>query len=148
MDPLAAASLHGWANLTSSSGSACTLDGVPTVTLRSHGIPVRVDYARFGTSKAAEVGLPPHGTANFRIDWGAPYCPGQHGAFPWPPDQGPFGLIMVVEHVRLDVAVHSTVSPGCVSEEAHANVTSSSVVTSPIEPGASSPGRRRLSPRR
>jgi hypothetical protein len=82
MDPLAAASLHGWVNLTNISASPCTLDGVPAVTLMSHGVPAHVDYAQFGTSKAAEAGVPTHGTANFRIDWGAPYCPGQRGPYP------------------------------------------------------------------
>lgn len=140
MDPLAAASLHGWVNLTNVSASPCTLDGVPAVTLRSHGVPVQVDYARFGTDKAATIGLPSHGSANFRIDWGAPSCPGQHGPYPGPPDKGPFSLRATVDGLTLDVAVHSTVSPGCVLEDTHPNVTTSSVVTSPIGPGAVTPG--------
>lgn len=140
MDPLAAASLHGWVNLTNISASPCTLDGVPAVTLMSHGVPVQVDDARFGTSQAAEVGLPAHGTANFRIDWGAPYCPGQSGPYPGPPDRGPFSLRAVVDGLTLDIAVHSTASPGCTLEDTHPNVTTSSVVTSPIGPGAVTPG--------
>jgi len=140
MDLLAAASLHGWVNVTNISARACTLGGGPVVTLRSHGVPVHVDYARFGTAKAVRVGLPAHGTANFRIDWGAPYCPGLRGPFPGPPDKGPFSLRATVDGVAMNIAVHSTASPGCVLEGTHPNVTTSSVVTSPIEPGAVTPG--------
>jgi Protein of unknown function (DUF4232) len=140
MDPLAAASLHGWVNLANISASPCTLDGVPAVTLMSHGVPAHVDYARFGTSKAVKVGLPAHGTANFRIDWGAPYCPGQRGLYPGPPARGPFSLRAAVDGLTLDITVHSTASPGCVLEDTHPNVTTSSVVTSPIGPGAVTPG--------
>jgi hypothetical protein len=107
MDPLAAASLHGWVNLMNISGTPCTLEGAPAVTLLSNGVPVHVDYARFGISKAVKAGLPAHGAANFRID-----C----------------------------IAVRSTASPGCVLEDADPNVTTSSVVTSPIGPGAVTPG--------
>lgn len=140
MDPLAAASLHGWVNLTNVSARPCTLAGVPAVTLLSHGRPVHVDYARFSTSEVTKVGLPPHGTANFRIDWGAPYCPNQRGALPGPPDRGPFSLRARIDGLTLDIAVRSTASPGCLFEDTHPNVTTSSVVTSPIGPGAVTPG--------
>jgi hypothetical protein len=82
MDPVAAPSLHGWVNLTNTSGRPSTLDGVPVVTLLSSGISVPVDYARFGTTKTAKVGLPAHGAASFRIDWGAPFCSQQGGLNP------------------------------------------------------------------
>jgi hypothetical protein len=140
MDPLAAASLHGWVNLTNVTARPCTLSGVPAVRFLSRGIPVPVDYGRFGTSQAATVGLPPHGKANFRIDWGAPYCPGRQGPYPGPPDRGPFSLRATVDGLTLDIAVHSTASPGCVLEDTQPDVTTSSVVTSPIEPGAVTPG--------
>jgi hypothetical protein len=142
MDPVAAASLHGWVNLTNISASPCTLRGVPVVTLLSKGVPVDVDYARFGTGKAVTVGLPPHGTANFRIDWGAPYCPGTTDLRdPGPPDRGPFSMRARIDGLTLDVTVRGTASPGCTSEAMDPNVTSnSSVVTSPIGPGAVTPG--------
>ena len=117
MDPLTASSLHGWVNLTNISGGPCTLSGVPAVRLLSHGIPVRVDYGRFGTSQSAKVGLPAHGSANFRIDWSAPYCPGGQGPYPGPPDRGPFSLRATVDGLTLDIAVHSTASPGCIPED-------------------------------
>jgi Protein of unknown function (DUF4232) len=140
MDPLAAASLHGWVNLTNVSGRPCTLDGVPAVTLLSRGAPVRVSYARFGTGEAVKVGLPAHGAANFRIDWGAPYCPDGPGPFPGPPDQGPFSLRAVIDGLTLDIAVHSTASPACDLTETEPDATTSSVVTSPVSPGAVAPG--------
>jgi hypothetical protein len=141
MDPLTAASLHGWVNLTNISSRPCTLDGVPAVTLMSHGIPVNVSYGQFGTNAAAKVGLPPHGTANFRIDWGAPYCPGKRGPFPGPPDRGPFSLRVTVDGLTLHVAIKSTATPGCLSEDTDPNATTSSVATSPIKPGAVIPGQ-------
>jgi hypothetical protein len=140
MDPLAAASLHGWVNLRNISGTPCTLEGVPTVTLLSRGVPVHVDYGRFGLSEVAKVGLPAHGAANFRIDWGAPYCPGRRGPFPGPPDKGPFSLRAAVDGLHLDIAVHSTASPGCVLVDTEPDATTSSVVTSPIGPGAAPSG--------
>jgi Domain of unknown function (DUF4232) len=139
MDPLAAASLHGWVNLTNVSGKPCTLNGVPAVTLLSNGVPVQVSYARFGTDKAVTVGLPAHGAANFRIDWGAPYCPGGAGIVPGPPDPGPFSLRAVIDGVTLDIAVHSTASPACDLTQEEPGVTSS-VVTSPMSPGSVTPG--------
>jgi uncharacterized protein DUF4232 len=139
MDPLAAASLHGWVNLTNISAGRCTLDGVPAVTLMSRGRPANVSYARFGTNVAARVGLPPHGAANFRIDWGAPYCSGRSGPFPGPPDRGPFSLRATVDGLTLDIADRSTASPGC-PDDIGAEPTTSSVVTSPIGPGAVQPG--------
>ena len=84
MAPLAAASLHGWVNLTNISSMACTLEGVPAVSLTSHGIPVNVSYGQSSSNGAAKVGLPPHGTANFPITWSAPYCPGENGPIPGP----------------------------------------------------------------
>jgi len=104
MDRLAAASLHGWVNLTNTSGRPCTLTGVPVVTLFSRGVPVRVSYARFGTDQAVIVGLPAHGAANFRIDWGAPYCPEAGGPFPGPADPGPFSLRAELDGLTLDIA--------------------------------------------
>jgi hypothetical protein len=128
MDPLAAASLHGWVNLTNTSARACTLDGVPIVKLLSRGVPVPVDYGRFGTGQAVKVGLPAHGAANFRIDWGAPFCPEST-------DSGPYSLRAAVDGLTLDIAVDSTDSPDCMDQETNPNVTSS-VLTSPIGPGA------------
>jgi uncharacterized protein DUF4232 len=139
MDPLAAASLHGWVNLSNVSGKPCTLNGVPAVTLLSNGVPVQVSYARFGTDKAVNVGLPAHGAANFRIDWGAPYCPGGTGLVPAPPDPGPFSLRAVIDGVTLDIAVHSTASPACDLTQEEPGMTSS-VVTSPVSPGSVTPG--------
>jgi Domain of unknown function (DUF4232) len=139
MDPLTAASLHGWVNLTNISSRPCTLEGVPAVTLMSRGIPVNVSYGQFGTNVAAKVGLPPHGAANFRIDWGAPYCPGRRGPFPGPPDRGPFSLRATVNGVTLHIAVLSTASPGCL-DDTGPDPTTSSVATSPIEPTAVIPG--------
>jgi hypothetical protein len=49
-------------------------------------------------------------------------------------------LRAAVDGLTLDIAVHSTASPGCVLEDTHPNVTTSSVVTSPIGPGAVTPG--------
>lgn len=140
MDPLAAASLHGWVNLTNVSGRPCTLTGVPVVTLFSRGVPVRVSYARFGTDQTVTVGLPPHGAANFRIDWGAPYCPGAGGPFPGPADPGPFSLRAELDGLTLDIAVHSTASPGCDLTDTQPDATTSSVITSPVSPGAVTPG--------
>jgi hypothetical protein len=140
MDPLAAASLHGWVNLTNVSDKPCTLNGVPVVTLLSAGAPVQVSYARFGTSEAAKVGLPAHGTANFRIDWGAPYCPNGVGIVPSPPDTGPFSLRAVIDGVTLDVAVHSTASPACDLTQEEPDAVTSSVITSPVSPGSVTPG--------
>jgi len=133
MDPLAAASLHGWVNLTNVSSRACTLDGVPTVKLSSQA-PVPVDYGTFGTGQAVKVGLPAHGAANFRIDWGAPFCPG-------PADGGPYSLRAAVDGLTLDVAVDRTDSPSCLHVDTEPKATTSSVVTSPVEPGAVNPER-------
>jgi hypothetical protein len=138
MDPLAVASLHGWVNLTNISARACTLDGVPTVKLLSQGSPVPVEYGQFGTGQAVKVGLPAHGTANFRIDWGAPFCRG-------PADGGPYSLRAAVDGLTLAIAVHSTDSPDCMDQDNNPNVTSS-VATSPIEPGAVSPVRPKPTP--
>lgn len=140
MDPLAAASLHGWVNLTNISGRPCTLNGVPAVTLLSRGAPVRVSYAQFGTGKTVTVGLPAHGAANFRIDWGAPYCPSGAGLVPGPPDPGPFSLRAELDGLTLDIAVHSTASPACDLTEMQPGAVTSSVVTSPVSPGAVTPG--------
>ena len=140
MDPLAAASLHGWVNLTNVSSRPCTLNGVPVVTLLSHGVPVRVSYARFGTDKAVKVGLPAHGAANFRIDWGAPYCPSGVGLVPGPPDRGPFSLRAELDGLKLDIAVDSTASPACDLTEEEPGAITSSVITSPVAPGAVTPG--------
>ena len=140
MDPLAAASLHGWVNLTNVSGKPCTLNGVPVVTLLSAGTPVPVSYARFGTSEAVEVGLPSHGAANFRIDWGAPYCPHGAGIVPAPPDPGPFSLHAVIDGVTLDIAVNSTTSPACDLTQEEPGQVTSSVITSPVSPGSVAPG--------
>ena len=138
MDPVAAASLHGWVNLTNVSARACTLDGVPTVKLFSQQGPVPVDYGKFGTGQAVKVGLPAHGAANFRIDWGAPFCPGLA-------DGGPYALQAAVDGLTLDIAVDSTDSPRCMDQENSPRVTSS-VATSPIEPGAVSPERPKATP--
>ena len=139
MDPLAAASLHGWVNLANASARACTLDGVPTVQLLSGGKPVPVDYGRFGTGQAVKVGLPAHGAANFRIDWGAPFCPSSA-------DGGPYALRAAVDGLTLDVAVDSPESPSCLHVETEPEATTSSVVTSPVEPGAVNPERPRPEP--
>lgn len=139
MDPLAAASLHGWVNLTNTSARACTLDGVPTATLLSRGVPVPVAYGRFGTGQAVKVGLPAHGAANFRIDWGAPFCPGSA-------DGWPYALRAAVDGLTLDVAVDSTASPSCLHVDTEPKATTSSVVTSPVEPGAVNPERPRPKP--
>jgi Protein of unknown function (DUF4232) len=146
MDPVAAASLHGWVNLTNVSARSCTLNGVPTVTLLSKGAPAHVDYARFGISQAAKVGLPAHGAANFRIDWGAPYCGPRRGANPGPPDPGPFSLRAAVDGLTLNITIHSAAYPGCTLDEVQPNATTSSVVTSPIGPGAVTPGPPKAKP--
>jgi hypothetical protein len=138
MDPLAAASLHGWVNLTNTSARACTLDGVPTVKLLSQQTPVSVEYGKFGTGQAVKVGLPAHGAANFRIDWGAPFCPSST-------DGGPYSLRAVVDGVTLGIAMDSTDSPRCMDQKTNPSVTSS-VATSPIEPGAVSPERPKAAP--
>jgi len=138
MAPLAAASLHGWVNLTNISSRSCTLEGAPAVTLMSRGIAVNVSYGQYGANVATKAGLPPHGTANFSIYWAAPYCPGgMVGPFPGPPDRGPFSLRATVDGVTLHVAIHSTASPGCVD---HPAGDTSSVAAGPIEPGAVIPG--------
>lgn len=136
MAPLAAASLHGWVNLTNISSTPCTLDGAPAVMLMSHGTPVNVSYGHSGTNGAAKIGLPPHGTANFPIDWEAPYCPGKRGPLPGPPDRGPFSLRAEVDGVTLHIAIHSTVTPGCVDSVDPI----SSVAAFPVEPGQVIPG--------
>jgi hypothetical protein len=138
MDPVAAASLHGWVNLTNTSGRACTLDGVPSAKLLSRGVPVPVDYGQFGTGQAVKVGLPAHGAANFRIDWGAPFCPGST-------DGGPYSLRATVDGLTLDIAVDSSDAPRCMDQENNLGVTSS-VATSPIEPGAVSLERPKPTP--
>ena len=140
MDPLAAASLHGWVNLTNVSDKPCTLNGVPAVTLLSAGAPVQVSYARWGTSEAVTVGLPAHGRANFRIDWGAPYCPHGVGLVPAPSDPGPFSLRAVIDGVTLGIAVHSTASPACDLTQEEPDAVTSSVITSPVSPGSVTPG--------
>jgi hypothetical protein len=135
MAPLAAASLHGWVLLTNISSSLCTLEGVPAVTLMSRGIPVEVSFAQSATSLGVRTGLPPHSTANFSIDWAAPYCPGGGPPFAGPPDRGPFSLLVTVDGFTLHVPVRSTASPGCVD-----STTASSVGAGPIEPGSVIPG--------
>jgi hypothetical protein len=146
MDPVAAASLHGWVNLTNTSGHPCTLDGVPVVTLLTNGVPEQVDYARFGTTETAKVGLPAHGAANFRIDWGAPFCAQQGGLNPGPPDTGPFSLRAAVDGLTLNIAIHSAAYPGCTLDQTQPNAMTSSVVTSPIGPGAVTPGPPKAKP--
>lgn len=136
MAPLAAASLHGWVNLTNVSASSCTLDGTPTVTLMSRGNAVNVSYGQSGAN-AVKVGLPPHGTAHFSINWAAPYCPGGGPPFAGPPDRGPFSMRATVDGVTLRVAVHSTASPGCVDAP---DGETSTVATFAIEPGSVIPG--------
>jgi hypothetical protein len=84
--------------------------------------------------------LPAHGAANFRIDWGAPYCPNGAGIVPAPPDPGPFSLRAVINGVTLDIAVHSTASPGCNLTQEEPGAITSSVATSPVTPGAVAPG--------
>lgn len=140
MAPQAAASLHGWVNLTNISSRPCTLDGVPAVTLMLRGIPVNVSYGQFGANMAVKVGLPPHRAANFRIDWGAPYCPGEGGPSAGPPDRWPFSLRATVDSLTLHIAVHSTATPGPLDDCPGPEPTTSSVATSPIEPGAVIPG--------
>lgn len=131
MAPLAAASLHGWVNLTNVSASPCTLDGTPAVTLMRRGIPLEVSGGGPGTSPAARTGLPPHRTANFGIFWAAPYCPGGGPPYDGPPDRGPYSLLVTVDGLTLHVPIRSTASPGCVD-----STTPGSVAADPIEPGA------------
>jgi hypothetical protein len=126
--------------LTNVSAVPCTLRGVPAVTVLSGGAPIQADYGRFGTSEAAKVGLPAGGKANFRIDWGAPFCPNQRGGLPGPPDLGPFSIRAEFGGLRMIIPVDSTASPSCLIGDPEPHGTESGVATSPIMPGIVLPG--------
>jgi hypothetical protein len=140
LDPAVAGSLHGYVVLTNVSAAPCTLRGVPAVTVLSGGAPIQAEYARFGASEAAKVGLPPGGKANFRIDWGTPFCPNQRGGLPGPPDLGPFSIRAEFGGLRMIIPVDSTASPSCLIGDPEPHGTESGVATSPIMPGVVLPG--------
>ncbi|WP_328465952.1 DUF4232 domain-containing protein [Streptomyces sp. NBC_00448] len=130
-DPIMDASLFGYAVLTNTSHTACKLQGIPKLRLAAGGTTVPLPHS--GSRSRPAVGLPPGGTANFRIDWDGPYCPTQHGTYTLDADLPGAGDVAV----RL---VDQTV-PGCAHDDLHPQVTSF------LSPGPLSDGDGNTDPR-
>lgn len=117
-DPVMDASLYGFAVLTNTSGEACTLHGIPEVRLSSGGKALRFDHTG-STGGDAVVGLPPGGKAHFRLDWGAPFCPGPATA------AGPYALVADLKGTgEVPVRLADPAVPGCAHDNLHPEVRS------------------------
>jgi hypothetical protein len=125
-NPLLDASLYGYVNLTNHGPAGCTLAGIPAVTLSAQERDLLVPTDQLGT--ATPVGLPPGGSASFRLDWSAPYC------HPERPDamrvELPGGAGV------LDLRLTDATVPGCVHQEIHPEAVESSLSVSSLQSGA------------
>lgn len=113
-DPVMDASLYGYAVLTNTSHTACQLHGIPTLRLAADGTTVPLGHS--GSQTRPAVGLPPGGTANFRLDWDAPYCPASAGHYTLAADLPGAGSV--------DVRLADQSVPGCAHDDIRPQLTS------------------------
>lgn len=135
-DPLMDASLYGYAVLTNTSRAACSVHGIPTPQVAANGTAVPLGHGGSRDTGVA-VGLPPGGTANFRLDWDGPFCS---------TSAGPYTMVAAVPGTG-DVAVRlaDRTVPGCAHDDTHPDPTSY-LTAGPVLPGDGRPRRPVTSP--
>lgn len=135
-DPVMDASLYGFAVLTNTSRTACTLHGVPDVRLAAGGKALPLGQGS-STGEDAVVGLPPGGKAHFRLDWGAPFCTESDGGYSLVADISGTGDV--------PVRLADQAAPGCAHDDTHPELRSF-LTPGPVTDGDVQPSAPATSP--